>query len=114
MTMIDDEEGMNNALNYYTNGESDSYWKRFVNNIDDRLERWTEEKTHDEMNHYWGDWTDEDPYPTNVDSDEEEDEEQNYDEWEGLISEEQEDDDYYDYDDEWEGFDYDDYETYDN
>lgn len=39
--MIDDEEGMNNALEYYTDNES-----------------------------YWGDWTDEDPY-TNVDSAEE-------------------------------------------
>lgn len=47
--MVDDEEGMNNALEYYTDNKS-----------------------------YWGDWTDEDPY-TNVDSAEEMEEEDEYD-----------------------------------
>lgn len=59
--MIDDEEGMNNALEYYTDNES-----------------------------YWGDWTDEDPYTnvdevTNVDSaeemEEEDDDELSDDDW---------------------------------
>lgn len=50
--MINDEEGMNNALEYYR-----------------------------KITHYWGDWTDEDPY-TNVDSAEELEEEQDY--WEEI------------------------------
>ena len=85
--MIDDEEGMDNALDYYTNGEADSYWKRFVNNIDDRLERWAEEKTKDEMT--MGDWT-----TNEVSTDED-----------PVEMEEEEDEDYYDYDD---------YDTYDD
>ncbi len=90
--MIDDEEGMDNALDYYTNGEADSYWKRFVNNIDDRLERWAEEKTMDEMNNTNTNEV------SNVDSDEEYEEEQDYCDW----------DEYDDYDVEWDEGDYDD------
>ena len=98
--MINDNEGMDNALEYYVDGDNTSYWKEFVRRLDDRLERRDEKKLNEEMQSYWGDWTDEDPYDvTNVDSDED------YEEANG-VSEEQ-DDDYYDYDDEWEDFDWD-------
>lgn len=96
--MINDNEGMDDALEYYVDGDNTAYWKEFVRRLDDRLERWAEKKVNEEMQSYWGDWTDEDPY-TNVDSDED------YEEANG-VSEEQ-DDDYYDYDDEWEDFDWD-------
>ena len=53
--MIDDEEGMDNALDYYTNGEADSYW---------------------------GDWTDEDP--VEMEEEEDEDYYDYDDEWEDF------------------------------
>lgn len=58
--MINDDEGMNNALDYYR--EKDKY-------------------------HYWGDWTDEDPYSA-----------EEYDEANGVSEEEGWKDDYDDYD----------------
>ena len=73
--MINDNEGMNNALDYY-------------------MEQ-------DKITHYWGDWTDEDPVSeanpyskvdevTNVDSGEEMEEEQDY--WEGYEYDDDDDD----------------------
>ena len=87
--MINDNEGMDNALEYYVGGDNTAYWKEFVKRLDDRLERWAEKKVEEEMQSYWGDWTDEDPYTnvdevTNVDSAEEEGWKDDY--------------DYYDYD----------------
>lgn len=75
--MINDNEGMNNALEYYVDGDNTAYWKEFVRRLDDRLERRDEKKVNEEMQSYWGDWTDEDPY-TNVDSAEEYDEEEGW------------------------------------
>ena len=66
--MIDDEEGMNNALEYYREQEK--------------------------LTHYWGDWTtnevstDEDPYS----AEEMEEEEQDY--WEGYEYDDDDDDDW--------------------
>lgn len=85
--MINDNEGMNNALEYYVDGDNTAYWKEFVRRLDDRLERWAEKKVNEEM--------------TNVDSAEE------YDEEEGWKDDYDDYDDYYDYDDEWEDFDWD-------
>lgn len=83
--MINDDEGMNNALDYYR------------------------EKDNNEVNSYWGDWTDEDPY-SNVDSAEEYDEANGVSEEEGWKDDYDDydtyDDDYYDYDDWY--YDYDD------
>lgn len=91
--MINDNEGMDNALEYYVDGDNTAYWKEFVRRLDDRLERWAEKKVEEEMQGWKDDY---ETYDSNVDSDEEYEEEQDYDY-----------DDYYDYDDEWEDFDWD-------
>ena len=94
--MINDNEGMDNALEYYVDGDNTAYWKEFVRRLDDRLERWAEKKVEEEMQGWKDDYDDYETYDSNVDSDEEYEEEQDYDY-----------DDYYDYDDEWEDFDWD-------
>ena len=87
MAMIDDKEGMDNALEYYTDGDNESYWEWFINKMADKWIKVGKEDT--EMYRYTN---------TNVDSAEEMEEEQDYCDW----------DEYDDYDVEWDEGDYDD------
>lgn len=89
--MIDDKEGMDNALEYHTNGDNEAYWNWFMDKLNNRLEKQAEKKVEEGVNEVNG-WKDDYDDPDTYDD--------SYAYEEGWD---------YDYDDEWEDFDWDEY-----
>ncbi|WP_317303900.1 hypothetical protein [Allisonella histaminiformans] len=57
--MIDDDEGMNNAVEYYTNGDNKAYWDWFMKKMTDRwIELGKEEEEDEDYYDYDDEWED--------------------------------------------------------
>lgn len=56
--MIDDDEGMNNAVEYYTNGDNKAYWDWFMKKMTDRWIELGKEEEDEDYYDYDDEWED--------------------------------------------------------